>query len=116
MAWSDHSLVQITLTDLWSKPQPLSWRLNKSILNYTIIAKEVETALQKYFRDNPSSAASPTMIWVAHKATIHGKLIQLASERAREQTIRQQDEELRHLMREQRAKQHLDLRDQIDAA
>lgn len=118
MAWSDHSSIQVTLTNLWSKPQPSSWRLNESLLNYPIIAKEVEVTLKDYFRDNPSSSSTPIMIWTAHKATIRCKLIQLASrvKRARELTISQQNEELQRLMREQRAKQNLDLRGQIDAA
>lgn len=51
---------------------------------------EVETALCQYFTEN-----SFIINQAAHKATICGKLIQIASraKRTREQTFKQQDED-----------------------
>lgn len=37
VTWSDHSLVQICLSDLWTKPTSTTWRLNASLLNDPII-------------------------------------------------------------------------------
>ena len=116
MSWSDHSSVQIVLTDLWANSSPPSWRLNESLLNDPAFEKEIERAIKQFFEENSSSVSSPVTLWAAHKATMRGTLIQLASKvkRERERTIRQQEEELRRVMREQKSNPHLDFRTQID--
>lgn len=118
MVWLDHSSVQIMLGDLWTKPQPLSWHLNAFLLNDPITFKEIETSQKQYFQEYSSSTTSPNITWAAHKVTIWGKLIQIASsvKWSLEQTIGQQDKELQQVLREQHLNQHLDHRPQIDAA
>ena len=118
MAWSDHSSVQMVLTDLWSKSDPSPWRLNESLLNDPVLEKEVERAIQLYFQENSSPGVSPGTLWAAHKVTIRGVLLQLASrvKRERDQAIRHQEDELDRLMRDQTANPHIDFRNQIDEA
>lgn len=82
--WSDHSAVLVVLSDLWSKSRQPSWRLNESLLSDPIIAKEVEKAIQQYFQENTLPSSSPEIVWAAHKATLRGILIQLATRVKRE--------------------------------
>lgn len=88
--WSDNSPIKLSTTGLWTKSSPSPWRLNASLLNDPILYTEIEKEIQGYFRTNKSSDTSPSINWIVHKATIRGKLIQLAAraKRSREQTIK----------------------------
>lgn len=91
-AWSDHSPVQISLSDLGTKPKPSVWRLNAALFNGSIDFSEIEMSIRQYFIENRATDTSPSINWAAHKATICGKLIQLASraKRMHTQTIQQE--------------------------
>ncbi|XP_040214168.1 vomeronasal type-2 receptor 26-like [Rana temporaria] len=116
--WSDHSPIKLSVKGLWSKPGPSSWRLNPSLLNDPLLYTEIEKELQEYFRNNKASDTSPTINWGAHKVTVWCKLIQLAvrEKRNREQTVRQLEAYLDHLLDEQRRNPQPDIRRKIDDA
>lgn len=118
VSWSDHSPVHLSLADIWKKPGPSPWRLNTSLLKDPIILKEVEQALQAFFRENDPAETSPIVNWAAHKATIRGKLLQISAriKRNRESTISQQEQELTKLMEDQKKHPHIDIRHKIDNA
>ncbi|PIO40409.1 hypothetical protein AB205_0134110 [Aquarana catesbeiana] len=84
-ALSDHSIVTITLKTGALGRSRGHWRLNESLLSDPIRVTELETALQEYFTLNKTENTSPEMLWVAHKAFIRGKLIQISTQIKREQ-------------------------------
>lgn len=79
MVWSDHSIVLLSLCNNSIKSQLSNWRLNKSILSDPIRVTELEKALKVYFLLNNLQGISAETLWAAHKATIWGKFIQIAT-------------------------------------
>lgn len=76
--WSDHSAVYMTLQHPSGKKHGRRWRLNESILSDPIRVLEIERAI-KYFIMNDTLGVSQGTNWAAHKATVRGKLTQIAS-------------------------------------
>ena len=110
--WSDHSPIKLTTRGLWTKATPSPWRLNASLLNDPVHYAEIEKGIQAYFEVNKSTDTSPAITWAAHKATIRGQLIQLASrlKRTREQTILRLEDDLEALLSEQHRNPQIDLK------
>lgn len=103
--WAVLSPVRLSLSDLWKKPHPSLWRLNAILLNDPGVLTDIEVEIRYFFRENLSSATSSIINWAAHKATIHGKLLQITSriKQSRDSTITQLETELIDLLLKQRA-------------
>lgn len=84
VAWSDHSLILLILSKAPSPSGPHPWRLNKSLLSDTIRCTMLEKEMKEFFLLNDVEDISPGALWGAHKAVIHGKLVQLTSQLKRE--------------------------------
>lgn len=61
---------KLSLSDLWTKPNPSPWCLNASMLNYPVLYTDIETELRIFSWENASSDTSPNINWAAHKAAI----------------------------------------------
>lgn len=81
------------------------WRLNESILSDPISVKEIEGTIENYFQINNTLDVTPSCLWVAHKAVIRGKLIQIASQihRARRTEIAKLEQKFFTLSRKHKA-------------
>lgn len=60
------------------------WKLNESILNDPIQTLELEKALKEYFLLSDTEGISAESLLAAHKVTMHGKFIHIASQLKRE--------------------------------
>lgn len=52
------------------------WRLNESLLSDQCWCEDIWMSLHHYFQDNLRDDIYPVSVWAAHKATVHGKIIQ----------------------------------------
>uniref|UniRef100_A0A8C5PW08 Reverse transcriptase domain-containing protein n=1 Tax=Leptobrachium leishanense TaxID=445787 RepID=A0A8C5PW08_9ANUR len=90
--WSDHAPVVITVASPLLRPREGSWQLNTSLLTDPLLVSEIQESIKTYFSDNRDGAVPPPTVWEAHKAVLRGRLISLASCKARER--RKEIEEL----------------------
>lgn len=81
---SDHSIVHVSLYKTSHHPKHSQWKLNESILSDRIRVTEINKALLEYFALNDVGDTSAEVLWAAHKVTIKGKIIQIASQFKRE--------------------------------
>lgn len=81
---SDHSMMILILQGHFVKPPLLQWRLNETLLNYPITVIELENAMKEYVHFNNMDGISAETLWAAHKATIRGKIIQIATKLKKE--------------------------------
>lgn len=86
-AWSDHSLVTLTLHNLTTRQTSTQWRLNESLLSDPTKVKEINDSLKEYFALNNVDNISPELLWAAHKATVRGKLISIVTRVKRERQL-----------------------------
>ncbi|KAM9323948.1 uncharacterized protein PAF06_020195 [Gastrophryne carolinensis] len=82
--WSDHDGLLLNLNSLHSRLSSFLWSLNSSLLSDPVLVKSIEESLVEYFDINATSDVSTTICWEAHKPTIRGRLIQLASKKKTE--------------------------------
>lgn len=81
--WSDHDPIVFSFTFSGLTRPTFQWRLNDSLLTTQDALLEIQTRLQTFFKENVGSVSSPISLWEAHKATMRGHCIQLASIRKR---------------------------------
>lgn len=87
IAWSDHSLVLLSLRNVLTGNRDSSWRLNESLLSDPIHTKMIADGIKAYFSLNDVENISPETLWAAHKATFRGELIRLATQVKKERLI-----------------------------
>lgn len=75
------------LNKSFNRPNLHHWKINKSILSDPVRVMEIEKAIKKYFLLNNVAEVSAETLWIAHKATIRGKLIQLSTQIKRERMV-----------------------------
>lgn len=78
-AWSDHSLLLLTLNGGPIQRPGFHWRFNASILSNSTHISKIEKHIQEYFLLNDTDDISPSTLWAAHKAAIRGSIIQISS-------------------------------------
>lgn len=81
---SDHHPITMSLEFPSKHTRSQIWRLDPSLLTDISIVSTIHENLKLYFQDNDSLEISPMIKWEAHKCTIRGKLIAIASKRRRE--------------------------------
>lgn len=81
---SDHHPITMSLEFPSKHTRSQIWRLDPSLLTDISIVSTIHDNLKLYFQDNDSLDISPMIKWEAHKCTIRGKLIAIASKRRRE--------------------------------
>lgn len=76
----------ITMSTEFSAAQSRSqfWHLDPSLLTDTQIASTIHNRLTQYLTENDTPDISPMLKWEAHKCTIRGELIAIASKRKHE--------------------------------
>lgn len=84
MAWSDHSMVLLSLCGNSPRLNAPHWKLNQSLLRDPIQVTKLQRALQEYFCLNDVEEISAETLWAAHKVMIQGKFMQIASQLKRE--------------------------------
>ncbi|KAM9308203.1 uncharacterized protein PAF06_012368 [Gastrophryne carolinensis] len=87
ISWSDHDGTLLKLRSLLGKPTEHSWSLNTSLLAYPEVVSLISDSLTEYFELNDTLEVSASICWEAHKPTIRGKLIQIASQKKRERNF-----------------------------
>lgn len=87
IVWSDHLLVLLTIKNVLSRSGGSYWRLNESLLGDPVHAKMIADAIKEYFRINDVGNISPETLWAAHKVTVRGELIRLATQVKKERLI-----------------------------
>lgn len=114
--WSDHSAVWTACDFLQCFSGPAPWRLNDSLLSNPSICFDIKQNLKEYFAQNDPLDTSVVNTWAAHKATIRGHFIQIASrlKKTSDSLISQKDCELSNLLTQHKDNPDLDLRAQID--
>lgn len=79
-AWLDHDPLVFLLTLSGLTRPTFQWRLSDSLLTSQDALLKIHTNfLQTFFGENVGSMSSPISLWEAHKATMRGHCIQLAS-------------------------------------
>ncbi|XP_040198878.1 vomeronasal type-2 receptor 26-like [Rana temporaria] len=78
----------MTLRGHFNRPPVSHWRLNESLLDDPIIVIEIEKALKEYFLINDTDGISAETLWAAHKASIRGKIIQIATKLKKEKALK----------------------------
>uniref|UniRef100_A0A803J5Q1 Reverse transcriptase domain-containing protein n=1 Tax=Xenopus tropicalis TaxID=8364 RepID=A0A803J5Q1_XENTR len=96
--WSDHAPVGIETDPTNIRKHLAPWRLNETLITNTEVQNQIKTILQEYFKHNTTPDMSPQTIWLAHKATLRGELINISK------GIRKQNEERQNSL-EQKIKQ-----------
>uniref|UniRef100_H3B1G0 Endonuclease/exonuclease/phosphatase domain-containing protein n=1 Tax=Latimeria chalumnae TaxID=7897 RepID=H3B1G0_LATCH len=76
---SDHSPISIQMVTSEEGKGPYRWRLDSQLLTKKESVKEIELAINEFFRFNHPLVSTPDMIWEAFKVTIRGKIIALSS-------------------------------------
>uniref|UniRef100_A0A803K2X3 Reverse transcriptase domain-containing protein n=1 Tax=Xenopus tropicalis TaxID=8364 RepID=A0A803K2X3_XENTR len=79
ISWSDHAPITLSIDLTELPPKKTHWRLNETLLHNPEIFKQIETNLKDYFKENEGTVSSLPTLWEAHKATIRGHLISVAS-------------------------------------
>lgn len=87
VAWSDHSIVSLLLHKGPTQSRGYYWRLNELTLCDPIRVTKLENSLKEYFTLNKVEGVSEETLWAAHKATIRGKIIQIATQIKKERQI-----------------------------
>uniref|UniRef100_A0A8C5M417 Reverse transcriptase domain-containing protein n=1 Tax=Leptobrachium leishanense TaxID=445787 RepID=A0A8C5M417_9ANUR len=77
--WSDHSPVQLTLSDTYQYHTRPPWRLDHSLLKHEPATAAIRDALTNFFAENVTPDMCPITIWQAHKTVIRGVCIQWKS-------------------------------------
>ena len=72
-------MVLLSLRREDTSPKVSHWTLNRSILKNPVLIKDIGQSLLEYFEHNDTDDISPETLWAAHKASIRGKIIQLAA-------------------------------------
>lgn len=86
MDFPDHVPVHLTLQLGPMSPTPLSWRLNKALLQSKEIHSGLLTTIREYFSINVKSVSNPLVVWEAHKMVVRGALIRIGTRLKRERT------------------------------
>ncbi len=74
---SDHAPIVMTV-DIGINLKSTLWKLNSSLLNNPQV-KELEKAIDTYFKENNNGEVSPPIVWGAFKAVLRGKIISISS-------------------------------------
>uniref|UniRef100_A0A8C5QX44 Uncharacterized protein n=1 Tax=Leptobrachium leishanense TaxID=445787 RepID=A0A8C5QX44_9ANUR len=90
--WSDHAPISLSFVSPHCRPRTFQWRLNTTLLADPLVQAELTERLSTYFADNDTGEVSPTTVWEAHKATMRGHIIGIATAKKRER--RRETEEL----------------------
>lgn len=61
--------------------------MNESLLGDPVNVKMIADGIREYFRLNDVENISPETLWAAHKATVRGELIRLATQVKKERLI-----------------------------
>ncbi|XP_040269675.1 serine/threonine-protein kinase sck2-like [Bufo bufo] len=85
-SWSDHDMVLAEIDSPGRAPRPFHWRLNESLLSRPGLVDQLQVDIREFFRDNTTTDSDPLNVWLAHKAFMRGKLINVASRLKRERT------------------------------
>lgn len=72
-------MVLLSLQNTLTRTPLANWQLNKSLFSNPAKTKEIDDALKEYFRLNYLDDTSPGILWAAHKVTIRGTLIRMAT-------------------------------------
>lgn len=86
MFLSDHHPITMLIEFQITQSRSQIWRLVPSLLTDNKIASHIQLRLSQFFNENDSAEISPMIIWEAHKCTIRGELMAIASKRRREKT------------------------------
>lgn len=76
MAWSDHSMVCLVLSQPRGWPHPFSWQLNESLLSDPICCIEIDHAVHDYLQQHDTADVTSGTL----KAPIRGKIIQISTQ------------------------------------
>lgn len=111
MPWSDHDPVVLMFSNLTITLAKSHWRLNESILSNEFYCLDIITHLKTYFGINKAEDTNPAINWAAHKASVRGFLIQLASrlKKARNEMILIKTKEYETLATQHKRSPHPDL-------
>uniref|UniRef100_A0A8C5PAU0 Reverse transcriptase domain-containing protein n=1 Tax=Leptobrachium leishanense TaxID=445787 RepID=A0A8C5PAU0_9ANUR len=85
--WSDHALLSLSMMSSHSRPKHFQWRLNTSLFTDPMVVTTIAEALEYYFDENDKNETTPVTLWEAHKATIRGQLIGIASKKKKERLL-----------------------------
>lgn len=79
--WSDQDPLVSLLSLSGLTKRPFHRWINESLLTTQATCQHIQSSIQTYFADNVGSVTSAVFLWEAHKATVCGHIIQLASSR-----------------------------------
>lgn len=86
--WSDHAANVVCFTLTGGTPPQYLWMVNDHLLSSLEVFPEAELEVHQYFALNSGTVEShrvesPVTLWEAHKATMGGRLIEMATWRKR---------------------------------
>lgn len=79
VTFSDHTPITANLFIPLLPHKQTNWKLNDSLLSNPVDVSALTLQLQQFFADSDAGDISLSLRWEAHKAFMHGKLIELGS-------------------------------------